>query len=54
MRRNWAAARSAMEVVAVASVTAGGAPCWALLPPGLGWLGLDVIEDVLGRLALPS
>ena len=26
----------------------GGAPCWALLPPGLGWLGLNVIEDVLG------
>ena len=26
----------------------GGARCWALLPPGLGWLGLNVIEDVLG------
>ena len=26
----------------------GGAPCWVLLPPGLGWLGLNVIEDVLG------
>ena len=26
----------------------GGAPCWALLPPGLGWLGLNVVEDVLG------
>ena len=26
----------------------GGAPCWALQPPGLGWLGLNVIEDVLG------
>ena len=26
----------------------GGAPCWALLPPGLGWLGPSVIEDVLG------
>ena len=25
----------------------GGAPCWALLPPGLGWLGLNVQEDVL-------
>ena len=25
----------------------GGAPCWALLPPGLGWLGLNVIDDVL-------
>ena len=29
----------------------GGAPRWALLPSGLGWLGPDVIEDVL---ALPS
>ena len=26
----------------------GGAPCWALLPPGLGRLGPNVIEDVLG------
>ena len=26
----------------------GRAPCWALLPPGLGRLGLNVIEDVLG------
>ena len=26
----------------------GGAPCWVLLPPGLGRLGPNVIEDVLG------
>ena len=26
----------------------GGAPCWALLPPGLRRLGPNVIEDVLG------
>ena len=26
----------------------GGAPCWALLPPGLGRQGPHVIEDVLG------
>ena len=26
----------------------GGALCWALLPPCLGRLGLNVIEDVLG------
>ena len=26
----------------------GGEPCWALLPPGLGRLGPNVIEDVLG------
>ena len=26
----------------------GGALCWALLPPGLGRLGPNVIEDVLG------
>ena len=26
----------------------GGAPCWALLPPGPGRLGPNVIEDVLG------
>ena len=26
----------------------GEALCWAPLPPGLGWLGLNVIEDVLG------
>ena len=26
----------------------GGAPCWALLPPGLGRLGTNVIEDVSG------
>ena len=26
----------------------GGAPCWALLLPGLGWLGPEVVEDVLG------
>ena len=26
----------------------GGAPCWALLPPGRGRLGPKVIEDVLG------
>ena len=32
----------------MASVTVGGAPCWALLPLGLGLLGLNVIEDVLG------
>ena len=48
MRRASAAARSAMKVVAVASVTVGGAPRWALLPSGLGRLGPDVIEDVLG------
>ena len=27
---------------------AGGAPCWVLLPPGLGRLGPNVIEDVPG------
>ena len=48
MCRASAAARSAMKVVAVASVMAGGALCWALLPQGLGWLGLNVIEEVLG------
>ena len=37
-----------MKVVAAASVTVGGALCWALLLPGLGWLGPDVVEDVLG------
>ena len=26
----------------------GWAPCWALLPLGLRWLGPDVVEDVLG------
>ena len=26
----------------------GGAPCWALLLPGLGWLGLEFVDDVLG------
>ena len=26
----------------------GGAPCWALLRPDLGWLGPEVVEDVLG------
>ena len=26
----------------------GGAPCWVLLPPGLGRLGRNVIEYVLG------
>ena len=26
----------------------GGALCWVLLPPGLGGLGPNVIEDVLG------
>ena len=26
----------------------GGALCWALLPLGLGWLGPNVIEDILG------
>ena len=25
----------------------GGAPCWALLPPGLGRLGPNVIENIL-------
>ena len=25
----------------------GEAPCWALLPQGLGWLGPEVVEDVL-------
>ena len=32
----------------------GGAPCWALLLPGLGWLRPEVVEDVLEgvRLAL--
>ena len=48
MRRASAAARSAMKVVAVASVTAGGAPRWALLPSGLGRLWPDVVEDVFG------
>ena len=48
MRRASAAARSAVKVVAAASVTVGGAPCWAPLPPGLGRLGPNVIEDVLG------
>ena len=37
-----------MKVVAAASVTMGGALCWALLPPGLQRLGPNVIEDVLG------
>ena len=27
---------------------AGGAPCWELLLPGLGWLGPEVVEEVLG------
>ena len=27
----------------------GGAPCWALLPPGLGRLRPNVIEDVFGE-----
>ena len=27
----------------------GGAPCWALPPPDLGWLGPNVVEDVLGE-----
>ena len=26
----------------------GGAPCWALMPLGLGSLGPNVVEDVLG------
>ena len=39
MRRASAAARSAMKVVAVASVKGGGAPRLALLPSGLGRLG---------------
>ena len=45
MRRASAAARSAMKVVAMASVTVGGrrAGRW-----GLGRLGPNVIEDVLG------
>ena len=30
----------------------GGAPCWVLLPPGLGRLGPNVIEDVLGASGL--
>ena len=47
MRRASAATRSAMKVVAAASVTVWGAPCWVLLPPGLGRLGPNVIEDVL-------
>ena len=25
-----------------------GVPCWALLPPGLGWLGPNVVEEVFG------
>ena len=29
----------------------GGAPCWVLLPPGLGRLGPNVIEDVQRDLA---
>ena len=48
VRRASAAARFAMKVVAAASVTAGGAPCWPLLPPGPGWLAPNVVEDVLG------
>ena len=48
MRRASAAAHSAMKVGAAASVTVGGGLCWALLPPGLGRLGSNVIEDVLG------
>ena len=38
--RTSAAVRSAIKVVAATSVTIGGAPCWALLLPGLGWLRL--------------
>ena len=41
VRRASAAARSAMKVVA--------APCWALLPLGLGWLGPNVVEVVHRR-----
>ena len=26
----------------------GGLLCWALLLPGVGWLGPEVLEDVLG------
>ena len=37
-----------MDVMAAAWVMCGGAMCWALLPPGLGWLGLNLIKDVLG------
>ena len=48
MRPASAVMRSAMKVVAAASVTVGGAPCCALLPPSLGRLGPNVIEDVLG------
>ena len=32
----------------MAAVIAGGVPCWALLLPGLGWLGPEIVEDVLG------
>ena len=52
MRRKSAAARSAMKVVAAVSMAPGGAPCWDLLPPRLGWPGLEVVEDVLGGLSL--
>ena len=48
MRRASAAARSAMKVVAPASVTVGGAPSWVLLPLCLGRLGPNVREDLLG------
>ena len=46
-RRASAAACSAMKVVAAAFVTVAGVPCWALLLPGLRWLGPEVVEDVL-------
>ena len=29
-----------------------GAPCCALLPPGLGWQGLEIVEDIRGGLGL--
>ena len=44
-----AAGPSAMKVVAAALVTEG-APCWALLLPGLGWLGPEVVVEVHGGL----
>ena len=37
-----------MKVVAAAWVTFWGGTCWVLLLPGLGWLGPEVVEDVLG------
>ena len=48
MRRASAAARSAMKVVAAASVTVGGRRVGRCCLRALGRLGPNVIEDVLG------